>query len=321
MNYRKLGRTNFRVSEIGYGAWGIGGIQWLGGTDDESLTALRRAIDLGVNFIDTALAYGEGHSEQLVGQVVRAAGRNIYVATKVPPKNLLWPARAGIGIESVFPYDYIIQSAEESLRNLKLDAIDLLQLHVWNPEWIDRDEWRRAFEDLKRDGKIRAAGLSLSDHDPDSGLSAIRTGLIDIVQVIYNVFDQGAARTLFPLCIKENIGVLARVPLDEGGLTGKIDANTKFPPGDFRESYFSGDRKRQVAEHVAALRRDLGDGVDLPGTALRFCLSDPAVSAVIPGMRTVRHVEANAVLSAQGPLPRETLAVLKRHAWDRNFYD
>ena len=321
MNYRKLGRTNFRVSEIGYGAWGIGGIQWLGGTDDESLTALRRAIDLGVNFIDTALAYGEGHSEQLVGQVVRAAGRNIYVATKVPPKNLLWPARAGIGIESVFPYDYIIQSAEESLRNLKLDAIDLLQLHVWNPEWIDRDEWRRAFEDLKRDGKIRAAGLSLSDHDPDSGLSAIRTGLIDTVQVIYNVFDQGAARTLFPLCIKENIGVLARVPLDEGGLTGKIDANTKFPPGDFRESYFSGDRKRQVAEHVAALRRDLGDGVDLPGTALRFCLSHPAVSAVIPGMRTVRHVEANAALSAQGPLPKETLAVLKRHAWDRNFYD
>ena len=321
MNYRKLGRTNFRVSEIGYGAWGIGGIQWLGGTDDESLTALRRAIDLGVNFIDTALAYGEGHSEQLVGQVVRAAGRNIYVATKVPPKNLLWPARAGIGIESVFPYDYIIQSAEESLRNLKLDAIDLLQLHVWNPEWIDRDEWRRAFEDLKRDGKIRAAGLSLSDHDPDSGLSAIRTGLIDTVQVIYNVFDQGAARTLFPLCIKENIGVLARVPLDEGGLTGKIDANTKFPPGDFRESYFSGDRKRQVAEHVAALRRDLGDGVDLPETALRFCLSHPAISSVIPGMRTVRHVEANAALSAQGPLPKETLAVLKRHAWDRNFYD
>jgi aryl-alcohol dehydrogenase-like predicted oxidoreductase len=253
--------------------------------------------------------------------VVRDAGRRIYVATKVPPKNQLWPARKGIGIESVFPYDYIVRSAEESLRNLKLDAIDLLQLHVWNPEWIDRDEWRRAFEDLKRDGKIRAAGLSLSDHDPDSGLSAIRTGLIDTVQVIYNVFDQGAARTLFPLCIKENIGVLARVPLDEGGLTGKIDANTKFPPGDFRESYFSGDRKQQVAEHVAALRRDLGDGVDLPETALRFCLSHPAISSVIPGMRTVRHVEANAALSAQGPLPKETLAVLKRHAWDRNFYD
>jgi aryl-alcohol dehydrogenase-like predicted oxidoreductase len=321
MNYRKLGRTNFRVSEIGYGAWGIGGVQWLGGTDDESLTALRRAIELGVNFIDTALAYGDGHSERLVGQVVRDAGRNIYVATKVPPKNQLWPARLGIGIQSVFPYDYIVRCAEESLRNLKLDAIDLLQLHVWNPEWIDREDWRRAFEDLKRDGKIRAVGFSLNDHDPESGLGVIRTGLIDAVQVIYNIFDQGAARTLFPLCIKEDIGVLARVPLDEGGLTGKIDENTKFPPGDFRESYFSGDRKRQVAERVAALRRDLSDGADLPETALRFCLSHPAVSTVIPGMRTVRHVESNAALSAQGPLPKETLAVLKRHAWDRNFYD
>jgi aryl-alcohol dehydrogenase-like predicted oxidoreductase len=321
MNYRKLGRTNFQISEIGYGAWGIGGVQWLGGTDDESLTALRRAIELGVNFIDTALAYGDGHSERLVGQVVRDAGRRIYVATKVPPKNQLWPARKGIGIESVFPYDYIVRCAEDSLRNLKLDAIDLLQLHVWNPEWIGREEWRRAFEDLKRGGKIRAAGLSLNDHDPDSGIEAIRTGLIDSVQAIYNIFDQGAAKNLFPLCIEENIGVLARVPLDEGGLTGKIDANTKFPTGDFREFYFRGGRKRQVAEHVAALRRDLSDGEDLAETALRFCISHPAVSSVIPGMRTVRHAESNTALSAQGPLPEETLAVLKRHAWDRNFYD
>jgi aryl-alcohol dehydrogenase-like predicted oxidoreductase len=321
MNYRKLGRTNFQVSEIGYGAWGIGGVQWLGGTDDESLTALRRAIELGVNFIDTALAYGDGHSEQLVGQVVRDAGQRIYVATKAPPKNQLWPARKGIGIESVFPYDYIVRCAEDSLRNLKLDAIDLLQLHVWNPEWIGREEWRRAFEDLKRGGKIRAAGLSLNDHDPDSGIEAIRTGLIDSVQVIYNIFDQSAAKNLFPLCIEEDIGVLARVPLDEGGLTGKIDANTKFPTGDFREFYFRGGRKRQVAEHVAALRRDLSDGEDLAETALRFCISHPAVSSVIPGMRTVRHAESNTALSARGPLPAETLTVLKRHAWDRNFYD
>ena len=321
MNYRKLGRTNFQVSEIGYGSWGIGGAEWLGATDDESLAALRRAIELGLNFIDTALAYGNGHSEQLVGQVVRDAGLKIYVATKVPPKNLLWPARAGIGIESVFPYDYINRCAEKSLRNLKLDSVDLLQLHVWNPDWIGRDEWRRAFEDLKRDGKIRAAGLSLNDHDPDSGLEAIRTGLIDSVQVIYNIFDQGPERALFPLCLKEDIGVLARVPLDEGALTGKIDVNTKFPPGDFRESYFGGDRKRQVAERIAALRRDLSDGADLPGTALRFCLSHPAVTSVIPGMRTVRHAESNAALSAQGPLPKDTLEVLKRHAWERNFYD
>jgi aryl-alcohol dehydrogenase-like predicted oxidoreductase len=320
MRYRKLGRTNYNVSEIGYGAWGIGGKQWLGGSDDESLQALRRAIDLGVNLIDTALAYGEGHSEQLVGQVVRETGHKIYVATKVPPKNLLWPARRGIGIDQVFPYHYIMECAEQSLKNLGLEAIDLLQLHVWNPEWIDADDWRRAFRDLKRSGKVLALGISINDHEPDSALGLIHTGLIDTVQVIYNIFDQTPERELFPLCLKENIGVLARVPLDEGSLTGNINENTTFPPGDFREFYFKGDRKKQVVRHVDALKKDLGGGVDLPATALRFCLSHPAVSTVIPGMRKVRHAEANAALSDQGPLPEETLSTLKRHAWDRNFY-
>jgi aryl-alcohol dehydrogenase-like predicted oxidoreductase len=321
MRYRKLGRTNYNVSEIGYGAWGIGGTQWLGGSDDESLKALRRAIELGVNLLDTALAYGEGHSEQLVGQVVRETGHKIYVATKVPPKNLLWPARPGIGIDQVFPYPYIMQCAEQSLKNLGADSIDLLQLHVWNPEWIDADDWRRAFGELKRSGKVRAVGISINDHEPEAALDLIRTGLIDTVQVIYNVFDQTPERELFPLCRKENIGVLARVPLDEGSLTGNINEKTAFPPGDFREFYFKGDRKKQVVEHVNALKKDLGDGVDLPATALRFCLSHPAVSTVIPGMRTVRHAESNAALSDQGPLPAGTLATLKRHAWDRNFYN
>jgi len=320
MRYRKLGRTHFEVSDIGYGAWGIGGKQWLGGTDDESLLALRRAIELGVNLIDTALAYGDGHSEQLVGQVVRDTRARIYVATKVPPKNRIWPAPSGVDIREVFPYDYIMRSAEESLRNLGLDSIDLLQLHVWSAEWVDRDEWCRAFDNLKRSGKIRAAGLSLTEHDPDSGLAAIRTGVIDAVQVIYNIFDQAPERNLFPLCLSENVGVLARVPLDEGALAGTVDESTKFPPGDFRDWYFRGGRKRQVAEHVAALRRDLGDGANLADAALRFCLSHPAVSSVIPGMRTRRHAESNSALSDAGPLPPETLAMLKRHAWDRNYY-
>jgi len=319
MKYRKLGKTNFEVSDIGYGAWGIGGKQWLGGTDDESINALRRAIELGVNLIDTALAYGDGHSEKLTGQIVRDAGAKIYVATKVPPKDRVWPARSGVGIEQVFPYDYIMQSAEESLRNLGLDAIDLLQLHVWNTEWVERDEWRRAFEDLKGSGKVRAVGISLTEHDPDSGLAAIRTGLIDAVQVIYNIFDQAPEANLLPLCLSENVGVLARVPLDEGGLSGHLDENTKFPPGDFRDFYFRGDRKKQVAEHVDALRKDL-DGESVPDVALRFCLSHPAVSSVIPGMRTRRHVESNAALSDQGALPAGLLSTVKRHAWDRNFY-
>jgi aryl-alcohol dehydrogenase-like predicted oxidoreductase len=319
MKYRRLGRTGYEVSEIGYGAWGIGGKQWLGGTDDESLTALNRAIELGLNFIDTALAYGDGHSEKLVGQVVRGAPRKIYVATKVPPKNRIWPAQRGVAIEQVFPYDYIMQCAEQSLGNLRMESIDLLQLHVWNPEWIDRDEWRRAFEDLKRSGKARAVGISLSDHDPDSGLEVVRTGLIDAVQVIYNIFDQSPENALFPLCQSENVGVLARVPLDEGGLSGHLDESTEFPAGDFRNFYFRGDRKQQVSQRVDALRQDL-NGASVPETALRFCLSHPAVSSVIPGMRTRRHAESNMALSDQGPLSPETLRTLKRHAWPRNFY-
>jgi aryl-alcohol dehydrogenase-like predicted oxidoreductase len=322
MKYRKLGRTNFEISEIGYGAWGIGGTQWLGGSDDESLQALRRAIELGLNFIDTALAYGAGHSEQLVGKVVREAGRRIYVATKVPPKNQLWPARPGIGIEQVFPYDYILRSTERSLKHLGAETIDLLQLHVWNPEWIARDEWRRALEELKRSGKVRAMGISINDHQPDSALEIIETGLIDTVQVIYNIFDQSPERKLFPLAMARDIGVIARVPLDEGSLTGKIDEHTRFEPGDFRVGYFRGDRKKQVREHVESLLRDLGvDAASLPEIALRFCLSQPAVSTVIPGMRSLRNAEANCAVSDKGPLPEETLAVLRRHGWDRNFYD
>ena len=320
MQYRKLGRTGFEVSDIGYGAWGIGGKQWLGGADDESLAALRRAIELGVNLIDTALAYGDGHSEQLVGEIVRETRRKIYVATKVPPKNRVWPATAASLIEEVFPYDYIIASAEESLRNLKLDTIDLLQLHVWNDAWVERGEWRRAFEDLKRSGKVRAVGVSATEHEPDSALAVMRTGEIDAVQVIYNIFDQTPGARMLPLAEELNIGILARVPLDEGALSGTMTAATTFPPGDFREFYFKGDRKRQVVEHVDALRKDLDSSANLPETALRFCLSHPAVTSVIPGMRTRRHVESNAAQSDLGALDQSTLSTLKRHAWDRNFY-
>ncbi len=323
MKYRKLGRTNFDVSEIGYGAWGIGGSMWIGASDKESLAALRFALDQGVNFIDTALVYGEGHSEQLVGKVVKEVQRKTYIATKIPPKNRLWPARPGIGIDEAFPRDYIVRSTEESLRNLGLDVIDLQQLHTWNPEWTDRDEWRRGFEDLKTQGKVRTFGISINNHQPDSALDAIETGWIDAVQVIYNIFDQTPERYLFPACTKHNIGVLARVPLDEGSLAGRITEHTTFPAGDFRNLYFRNDRKRQVVERVKALVRDLDleDVSHLPAIALRFCLSDPAVSTVIPGMRSISSVAGNTLASGQGPLPPNMLEILRRHAWDRNFYE
>jgi len=321
MRYRTLGKTGWQVSEIGFGAWGIGGKQWLGGDDDESLRALRRALELGLNFVDTALAYGDGHSEELVGRVVRDAPGKVYVATKIPPKNRLWPARPGIDIKEVFPYEYMIACTEESLRNLSLETIDLQQLHVWNPEWTGREEWRRALEDLKRSGKVRAVGISITEHDPDSALDVVKTGLIDTVQVIYNIFDQTPERHLFPLCQEYGVGVLARVPLDEGALTGAITEDTKFEPGEFREWYFRGDRKRQVVERVRALQRDLENETDtLAETALRFCLSHPAVSTVIPGMRKIRNVESSISVSEKGPLPPTTLAKLRKHAWNKNFY-
>src|SRR4051794_35205761 len=288
MHYRKLGRTGIEVSEIGYGAWGIGGKQWQVDSDDESIRALRRSIQLGLNFIDTALAYGEGHSEKLVGNVVRDAGERIYVATKVPPKNRVWPAAPGSKIEDVFPYSYIVESTNQSLRNLGVETIDLQQLHVWDPGWLERDEWKRAFEDLRKAGKIRYCGISINDHQPDTALDVVSSGLIDTVQVIYNIFDQSPERNLFPATQQYNVGVLARVPLDEGALTDTITSQSTFDD-PFRAFYFRGDRPREVEQHVNALKADLKDVVAgaLPEIALRFCISHPAVSTVIPGMRRI----------------------------------
>lgn len=319
MRTRTLGRTGLAVSEIGFGAWGIGGKQWLNGSDEESLDALRRAIELGINLIDTAFAYNEGHSEQLIAKVCGETKARVTVATKIPPKNRVWPARLGTPIAEVFPYDYIVEMTEQSLRNLKTDVIDLQQFHVWNPEWLASEDWRRGIEDLKKAGKVRYFGISINDHQPDSALGIIESGLIDTVQVIYNVFDQSPQNNLFPACLKHNIGVLARCPLDEGALAGAVDETTVFAPGEFREFYFRGDRKAQIARAVAALRADLGDR-NLAETALRFTLSNDAVSTVIPGMRRVKNVEANAAVSAKGALDAGTVAVLKRHAWTKCFY-
>jgi aryl-alcohol dehydrogenase-like predicted oxidoreductase len=321
MHYRRLGGSEANISEIGFGAWGIGGKQWLGAKDDESLRALKRSFELGVNLVDTALAYGDGHSEQLVGQALKNSFSRVYTATKIPPLNRIWPAKPATPIEQVFPYDYVIRSTEESLRNLGVEQIYLQQFHVWTDAWTATEEWRRAIQDLRKSGKVRYFGISVSEHEPDSALEAVKTGLINAVQVIYNIFDQTAETNLFPLCQQMKVGVLARVPLDEGGLSGAIDERTVFEPGEFREAYFHGDRKRQVAEHVAALERDLaGHPGTLAEIALRFCLSNKAVTSVIPGMRRVKTVESSCRAAAAGMLDDETLAILKHHAWNRNFY-
>lgn len=321
MNYRTLGRTGLRVSEVGFGAWGISRKQWVGADDAESARALHRAADLGLNLIDTALAYGEGHSEKLVGQVVRARKEQIYVATKVPPRNRRWPAAGDVPVQEVFPGDYVTRCAEESLRNLGRETIDLLQLHVWTDEFVGGGDWAEAIDRLKRQGKVRHFGISLGEHTPANGLKALETGLVDAVQVIYNVFDQSPEDHLFPACRRLNVGVLARVPLDEGGLTGKVTPATEFAPDDFRGNYFRGDRKREVFERAGKVAADLGIPLDrLPEAALRFTLSHPAVSAVIPGMRTARHAEENCRLGDGRGLPKDQVARLRPHRWVRNFY-
>ncbi|MFG2518391.1 aldo/keto reductase [Streptomyces sp. NPDC048527] len=320
MRYRELGRSGMSVSEIGYGAWGIGASGWIGATEDESVRALHRAIDLGVNFIDTARGYGE--SERIVGRVVRErAGDEVLVATKVPPMNRTWPAPDGIEPAEAFPGAHIRESVETSLRVSGLDHFDVVQFHVWSDEWVGRGEWLQTVEELKKEGKIRLFGVSVNDHQPANALALVRSGVVDTVQVIYNIFDQAPADALLPVCEEHGVGVIVRVALDEGGLTGRITAGTTFPEGDFRARYFRDDRPVQVERRVAAIVADLGIAPDeIAEHALRFVLSSPAVSTVIPGMRTVRNVERNTALSDGRPLAAEQLAVLAGHRWQRNFY-
>jgi aryl-alcohol dehydrogenase-like predicted oxidoreductase len=321
MHLRSLGRTGIEISEVGYGAWGIGGSVWEGAEDDESVRALHRAIDLGLNFIDTAGAYGDGHSERLVGQVLRERSERVYVATKVPPKNFVWPAAEGSRVEDVFPGEHIRHFTERSLHNLRAEALDLQQLHVWRDEWLGEGDWLATVEELKREGKIRFFGVSINDHQPETALRAVASGLVDSVQVIYNVFDQSPADELLPACAEHGVGVIVRVALDEGGLTGRITPETTFPDGDFRNVYFGGDRKREVQERVEAICADLGISNDqIAETALRFVLSEPAVSTVIPGMRSVRNVERNVAIGNGRGLPAEQVERLRCHRWVRNFY-
>ncbi|NGM85622.1 aldo/keto reductase [Paenibacillus sp. 7124] len=322
MNYRTLGRTGLKVSEVGFGAWGIGKTSWIGADDQESLGALNRSVELGLNFIDTALGYGDGHSEQLVGQVVREHAGSIYVATKIPPKNRQWPARSGVPAQETFTKEHVISCTEQSLRNLGLETIDVQQFHVWSDEWIGTGDWLEGVQKLKEQGKIRFFGVSINDYQPSNAIKLIESGLVDTVQVIYNIFEQSPEDELLPACEKHNIGVIVRVALDEGGLTGKITPETTFEQGDFRNHYFRGDRKREVYERVQSIAADLNISVDgIAETALRYVLSSPAVSTVIPGMRSVTNVERNMKIGDGLGLPQDQLAKLKAHRWVRNFYN
>lgn len=322
MQYRTLGKTGLKISEIGFGAWAIGGTWWGDQRDEDSLLALRTAVEKGCNFIDTARVYGNGRSERLVGQVVREAQAEIHVATKVPPQNFQWPAKQGTPVAQAFPRDHVISQCEASLKDLGMECVDLLQLHVWTDEWADElEEWYEGLQTLKRQGKIRFAGISINDHQPENALRAVREGLVDTVQVIYNIFDQSPEDKLLPACQEHNTGVIVRVPFDEGSLTGKFTAETTFEGDDFRRSYFRGERLKETVERVKKMEPLLGDHADTLATlALKFCLAHPAVSTVIPGMRNRRQAELNTSASDGKPLPAEIVQKLREHRWVRNFY-
>ncbi len=316
MNHRRFGRTGWETSEIGYGMWGMAG--WAGSDDEESLRSLQRAVDLGCNFFDTAWAYGRGHSERLLGELVRAnPGKRLYTATKVPPKNFKWPSRRGYPLDECFPPDYIERRVHESLEHAGLDRFDLVQFHVWEDDWVDDDRWARKMDDLKRQGLFDAVGISINRWEPWNGIRAVRSGHVDAVQVIYNLFDQNPEDELFPACAEMDVAVIARVPFDEGTLTGTLTKDSTWPEGDWRNTYFVPENLIPSVERAERLKAILPEGMTLPEMALRFILNEARVSTVIPGMRKLRHVEANMACSDAGPLPGALHESLRLHRWDR----
>ncbi|WP_337174367.1 aldo/keto reductase [Paludisphaera sp.] len=316
METRKFGRLGWEVGEIGYGMWGLAG--WTGGDDDATAVALRRSVELGCNFFDTAWAYGDGVSERILGRLLlEIPGKRLYTATKIPPKNRQWPSRRGSKLEECFPPEYIREYTEKSLDNLGVATIDLQQFHVWEDDWADDDRWRRAVEDLKDQGLVRGFGVSVNRWEPTNVVRTLQTGAIDAVQVIYNIFDQSPEDELFPLCRELDIAVIARVPFDEGTLTGTLTKETTWPEGDWRNTYFVPENLSQSVDRAEALRSIIPAGMTMPELALRFILQEPAVSTIIPGMRKMAHVEANMAASDGRPLPPRLMRELREHRWDR----
>ena len=315
MKYRTFGRTGLKISDMAYGLWGMSG--WSGSDDRQSLDALQLAVDLGCNFYDSAWAYGEGKSDSLLGQTIARNSKRLYAASKIPPKNDRWPALSEYKYHDVFPPDHVFKYADMIRKNLGTDTIDVLQFHVWDDSWTEKPDFRKTVEKLKQDGIIRFFGLSLNRWEPENGLKAIRTGLVDAVQVIYSIFDQSPEDELFPACQELNIGVIVRVALDEGSLGGKMTRETTFPKSDWRSGYFNAQNLANTMDRVDQLKKILPAGMSLAEMALRFVNSHPAVSTTIIGMRKLEHVRENIALSDKGPLTPELLQELKKHRWDR----
>ncbi len=316
MKYRRFGKTGWAVSEVGYGMWGMAG--WSGSDDRESLGSLQRAVDLGCNFFDTAWAYGNGHSEGLLGQLLRDnPEKKIYSATKIPPKNFRWPSRRKYSLDDCFSPDHIEEYVLRSLENLGVDAIDLIQFHTWEDSWLKDGRWSKKMSDLRTQGLIKAVGVSINRWEPWNGVEAVRSGLIEAVQVIYNIFDQNPEDQLLPACREMDVAVIGRVPFDEGTLTGNLTLESRWPEEDWRNSYFVPENLKASVEHAEDLKQLVPKGMSMPEMAMRFILSNPDISTVIPGMRKLAHVESNLACSNAGPLAPELIAALRKHRWVR----
>lgn len=316
MKYRKLGRTGFDVSEMAYGLWGMSG--WTGSDDNQSLASLQLSVNQGCNFFDTAWAYGEGNSDSLLGETMaQNSTKRLFAASKIPPANDRWPALSSYKYQDVFSPEHVFKFADLIRKKLRVDAIDVLQFHVWDDSWTDEPDFRSTVEKLKDGGWIRSFGLSLNRWEPWNGIKALHTGLVDAVQVIYNIFDQAPEDELFPACQELNVGVIARVPLDEGSLGGKMTLETTFPKADWRAGYFGPENLARTVKRVDKLKEVVPKGMTLPEMAMRFILSHPAVSTTIPGMRKAEHVKQNIAASDAGPLDSSLLQELKKHRWDR----
>lgn len=321
MVYKNFAKSNEQVSLLGFGAWGIGQGMWKGTNDDEAKKTVRLAIENGVNLFDSALVYGTGHSEKILGQVEKDTGQKLFLTSKIPSKKMEWPAKDDSSLQDSFPKDHIIKMTEKSLRNFDRDYIDLQQFHVWNDAWADQDEWKEAIVKLKEQGKVRYFGISINDHQPQNGIEAGKTGFIDSFQVIFNIFDQSPTDELLNFCLENNISVLARVPFDEGSLTGSIKPQTQFPSGDWRNNYFKDDRKQQVWDRVQKIQHDIGGECEnIAEAALRYICSFDAVTSVIPGMRKEKNLLANVKSIDKGKLSEGLLEKLKNHRWVRNYY-
>jgi len=320
MKKRKFGNGGPEISEIGFGAWAIGG-SWGEQSDNDSLEALETALDSGVNFIDTAAGYGDGKSERIIGEFLKSRSEQVYVCTKTPPAPGKWPPSPYCKIEERYSEKYLRENVEERLSNLQMESLDVLLLHTWTRAWNDKPEALKTLQKMKAEGLIKQIGISTPEHDQNCVIQLMRDGMVDVLQVIYNIFEQEPAAQLFPVAQETGTGIIVRVAFDEGVLTGKYTGNETFGPDDFRSNYFAGDRLERGVRRTEKIKKEFKESdYSMPELALKFALSHDAVSTVIPGIRNQQQAIMNTAVSALPELSEDVLIRLREHSWNRGFW-